>query len=452
MAATAVSSNASTCGKGTIHIYIDNSNLWIQGQKTYAEKKGLDVAYDPTWRFDVGRLKGILSGRCKLQGKAPNFEIKVHLYGSIPPPVDTVWEAMGSHDVEVSTFARSTWSGREKQVDMAMGVQSARQALKDKMNGIQSEFILVSGDRDLYSVVLEIIEDGFPVHVWSWNNCLAKEYRRMQHELVQVHLLDDYLEQIGFRETIFRVDRHTISPHSIVVLEPLSKADEIKSFVSHLNVPVHRYECPTQREGASSKDLVIIPSFAWRMTHVELVNLFKESKAKLEASGLSVRTYSEYCQSSFPHLPTCELAISNRFAELPDLEVGSRGSNEHVDDHDEILDDNRDEMIDANDGFTDVNRSGKQMKKSKKNDQGSRKHCYWGFYCAHETNCKYGHTKNEEEHFKTYGHRRPKKYELCQREDCIFGKSCKFAHSKEELLCTACDTKGHGRNECPAWR
>lgn len=30
----------------------------------------------------------------------------------------------------------------------------------------------------------------------------------------------------------------------------------------------------------------------------------------------------------------------------------------------------------------------------------------------------------------------------------MMGKKCNFAHSKEELLCTACDTKGHGRDEC----
>lgn len=52
---------------GHIYIYIDNSNLCIQGQKTYAEKKGLDVSWDPTWRFDVGRLRDILLGNSDLK-------------------------------------------------------------------------------------------------------------------------------------------------------------------------------------------------------------------------------------------------------------------------------------------------------------------------------------------------------------------------------------------------
>jgi hypothetical protein len=156
---------------------------------------------------------------------------------------------------------------------------------------------------------------------------------------VQVYLLDGYVEQIGYRETTFRVDRNTVSSSSNVVLEPLSKADAIKSFVSSLNVAVYTYECPTQREGASSKDLVIIPSFAWSMTHSESTNLFQNFKTKLEAFGLNVMTYSEYIQGFFRNSPTHELAISNQFAELPDQ---SQESNEDLDDRDEILRDSYD--------------------------------------------------------------------------------------------------------------
>jgi hypothetical protein len=54
-----------------------------------------------------------------------------------------------------------------------------------------------------------------------------------------MYLLDDDLEHIG--EAIFPEDRNTISPRSIVVLELLYKADEIKSLVSGLNVPVYTY-------------------------------------------------------------------------------------------------------------------------------------------------------------------------------------------------------------------
>ena len=34
------------------------------------------------------------------------------------------------------------------------------------------------------------------------------------------------------------------------------------------------------------------------------------------------------------------------------------------------------------------------------------------------------------------------------KDNCVLRKKCRFALSKEELLCTACDIKGHGRDEC----
>ena len=274
-----------------IHIYIDNSNLWIQGQKTYAETMGQAVSFDPTWRFDVGRLKAILTKNSSLGDENIDFHVKVKLYGSTPPPVDTVWEAIKSHDVTVNTWARSAWTGREKQVDQRIAVDSASQAADDQHGGIRSEFMLVTGDSDLLPAVEAIATRGFPVHVWSWGNCLAGVYKQQKEELVQVHILDEYLEAIGFRETNFRIDRTAINANSVVVLDPLPKADEIEKYVSSLNIPVYRYDYLKKRADASSQDLIIIPAFAKQMKHEELVNLFQNTKAALESCRLVVLTF-----------------------------------------------------------------------------------------------------------------------------------------------------------------
>ncbi|KAF2101089.1 hypothetical protein NA57DRAFT_55152 [Rhizodiscina lignyota] len=290
---------------------------------------------------------------------------KIHLYGSTPPPVDTVWKAIESCDVEI-------------------------------------------------------------------------------------YLLDYYLEEIGIRETTFRVDRNTISPHSIVILDPLSKVDEVKSFISGLNIPVHTYECPTQRENAFSKDLVIIPSFVWRMAHSDLVDLFQDSKAKSAASGLNATTYFQYRQHFFWDSRTDELAISNRFAELPDPELPGTGDRSRKSNGDGILGDNHDEVTDTTDGFTQVNHRSEQQKKIfQKGERKWRRHCYWGFYCRDGIDCKHGRTREEQERFETFGRKIPKKHELCPRERCMHGPNCPFAHGEKDLLCTACDSRGHHRTICP---
>lgn len=325
-----------------------------------------------------------------------------------------------------------------------MALNSALQAAEDKNAGIQSEFIIVSGDRDLYSAVSKIVERGFPVHVWSWKNGLASVYTSQQDELIDVHLLDDHLEEIGFRETTFRIDRSTISPHSIVILDPLPKADKIKDFISDLKIPVCRYVFPAKRADASSQDLVVIPAFAWSMSHEELTNPFQESKSKLETHGLKVMTYFEYRQQNSTKSSKDELAISNQFQELS---LSGRELRENVQD---TSDRHGKDGTDDN-GFNAVNHRSEQRRTFlRKGVERSRNPCMWGKYCDKESQCNYGHTKDEEKYFKAYGHKKARKYKLCQNDNCMRGNHCAFAHGKEELLCPTCDRTGvgHSVGEC----
>ncbi|KAG7293919.1 hypothetical protein NEMBOFW57_003979 [Staphylotrichum longicolle] len=439
---------------GNIYIYIDNSNLWIQGQKTYAEKKGLDVSWDPTWRFDVGRLRDILLSNSDLKADEKTFDVKVNLYGSTPPPVDTVWKAIASHDVNVNTFERSSWTKREKQVDAELIADSIDQASEAYHRQIPTVFIIVSGDRDVRSAVVRITSKyRCQVHLWSWANGLARVYTHengdIDKKLFEVHFLDDHLEKVGFHANIFRVDRAVISPHSIVVLDPLPKADKVEEFLQRLRTPVYRYEILPKRADASSQDLAIIPAFAWSMKSDVLRNLFMECKSKLEAKSLNVLSYMEYSQKySRGTGEDNSLAISNRFDELPPDEEDDDEEEERPSEPEE---DDKNQESDDGDGFIEVNRGfGKQRKRLKKIEEDSRLRCHWRRYCSRGLDCKYGHTKDEEEHFRVYGSQKPKKYQYCYREDCIRGKGCFFAHDMEELFCPTCGKTGvHEMHECP---
>ena len=224
--------------------------------------------------MQVGRLKAILTSKSRLGKDEIDIDVKVNLFGSTPPPVDTVWAAIKSRNVKVMTFVRSTWTGREKQVDTSIGLDSALQASDDLHAGIRSEFMILSGDRDLYPAVTKIMQRGFPVHVWPWKNALASVFAHDKNELLQIHLLDGHLEEIGFRETTFRVDRDAFNPHSTVVLDPLPKADAIDGYIATLTVPTYRYVCPKKRTKTSSQDLVIIPALAGSMSHEDLEKLY----------------------------------------------------------------------------------------------------------------------------------------------------------------------------------
>ncbi|KAK3902643.1 hypothetical protein C8A05DRAFT_43980 [Staphylotrichum tortipilum] len=453
-------------GVGNIFICIDNSNLWIQGQRTYAEKKGLNVPCDPTWRFDVGRLREILLNNSGLTADEKKFVVKVQLYGSAPPPVETVWTAMAAHDVNVNTFERSSWTGREKQVDTELIADAIEQAYEAFQLKIPTVFIIVSGDRDVRSAVTRITKKrDCQVHLWSWSNGLARVFTQDDKDIAQhlfrVHLLDDYLYEIGFHASEFRADRAMINQQSIVVLDPRPKADKVEEFLQQLRMPVYRYEISPKREGASSRDLAIIPAFDPSITDDDLRRLFIESKGKLESKGLRVLTHLEYTQK-YPVRGGAgnALTISNRFRELSmdaeDPGAADDGGDDHHD-HDgdpaekKPNNDPAEEEPTNDDGYTDVNqRLEKQRARMRRNEETAKVRCFWRRYCSHGLRCTFGHTKDEASHFQTYGRRKPKKHQYCTDDKCLRGKNCFFAHGPEEIFCPTCDKTGeHEMVNCP---
>ncbi len=451
---------------GNIFIYIDNSNLWIQGQRTYAEKNNLNVSWDPTWRFDVGCLRDILLKKSGLKEDEQTFDVKVNLYGSTPPPLDTVWTAIASHNVKVNTFKRSSWTRREKQVDAELIADSIEQACEARLNKIPAVFIIVSGDRDLRSAITRITKKrGFQVHLWSWKNGLAGAYTKDDEDIAQhlfeVHLLDNYLDEVGFRVSEFRVDRAMISPHSIVVLDPLPEADKVEAFLKRLGTPVYRYEIKPKREGAASLDLAIIPAFAPSMSDDHLRELFMESQSKLQSKDLTVLTYLEYSQKyGAGGRANNALTISGRFKELSPLETESArceaddsdsDDGDHDSKHKAGTEEEEEEQTKPDDGFTKVNqRSEKQRARMRRNEEHSHTRCVWGRYCSRGLDCTYGHTKEEESHFQVYRSLKPKKYKYCNKDGCTRGKGCLFAHGAGEIFCPTCEKTGkHEMADCP---
>lgn len=65
-------------------IFVDHSNLWIAGKKARA-KKLVDADEDSRFRVDLGKFLYLLAN--------DRLIAKAFLYGSVPPPNDTVWKA-----------------------------------------------------------------------------------------------------------------------------------------------------------------------------------------------------------------------------------------------------------------------------------------------------------------------------------------------------------------------
>ncbi|MDQ3135480.1 MAG: NYN domain-containing protein [Acidobacteriota bacterium] len=152
------------------YTYVDNSNVFLEGQRVSAVFKGMapniyeamnrDIK-DFSWQPDYGRLHEFLCGTndCEIGG--------ARLWGS-PPPSDSFWRMVERKGFKVTTYEKS-FAGKEKKVDVAIAHQITKDAYTviDKTN---DEINLVAGDKDFVPVVEDLVAEGFTVIVVFWNH------------------------------------------------------------------------------------------------------------------------------------------------------------------------------------------------------------------------------------------------------------------------------------------
>lgn len=150
-------------------LYMDNSNIWIEGKRVSAVRRGLAKNIneagrrrisDSTYRLDFGRLIDITCGFGALAD--------AKLYGSRPPEHDTVWKAAKEKGFELHIFNRSAY-GKEKEVDTSI-VMHLTLDLVENLDPASDRIVLVAGDRDFLPVVIEATRRKFHVKVAFWNH------------------------------------------------------------------------------------------------------------------------------------------------------------------------------------------------------------------------------------------------------------------------------------------
>lgn len=150
------------------YVYVDNSNVWIEGMHVSAVAKGMapDIwaacdqrICDAAWKLDFGRLFEFAGG--KDVGRAL-------LVGSRPPPNDSVWKSAESQGFEVVVHDRNA-SNKEKRVDTEIATQILDDSYQLMKPG-QDVITLVSGDADYIPVIESLIKRGFAVEVCFWDH------------------------------------------------------------------------------------------------------------------------------------------------------------------------------------------------------------------------------------------------------------------------------------------
>jgi hypothetical protein len=142
------------------YTYVDNSNVFIEGQRVsaVAKRMAFDITdaidrqiFDFSWQIDYGKLHAYICGEKHEIGCAK-------LWGS-PPPDDSFWQMVKSKGWDVKTYERSF--GKEKKVDVAIAFAMAMDA--PKIDKAKSEITLVAGDKDFVPAVEGLKAVGYTV-------------------------------------------------------------------------------------------------------------------------------------------------------------------------------------------------------------------------------------------------------------------------------------------------
>lgn len=174
-------------------LYVDNSNIWIEGLHVAAYKSGMapDVwsavkgnICDHNWKLDFGKLFAFAGGE-KVDVK------KAALFGSRPPANDSIWKIAKSKGFEVIVYDRNIVN-HEKKIDTDIVATMIEDSYEILTIG-EDEITLVAGDSDYVPAIEKLRKRKIPVHVVFWGHA-ARELKDAATKFIS---LDDYLNHLS---------------------------------------------------------------------------------------------------------------------------------------------------------------------------------------------------------------------------------------------------------------
>ena len=178
-----------------VFIYVDDSNMWIEAKKLAANKLNLKCVEDPRLRLDIGKVTDVIANNRKVAWGI--------LYGSEPPPIDSVWQKIRERGWKVITTQRSSFTGKEKQVDHHMVAD-----ITALVSGciVKGKIVMVSGDADMIPAISKSLQMKWSTEIWMWGNGVSNALKQLAEEnpgLMSINILDSRLEEVTFTNFTF---------------------------------------------------------------------------------------------------------------------------------------------------------------------------------------------------------------------------------------------------------
>ncbi|HEY8559594.1 MAG TPA: NYN domain-containing protein [Pyrinomonadaceae bacterium] len=176
-------------------IYVDNSNIFIEGRRIAAIRQGKarDLAeanrhdiQDRSFRIDFGELYDFISEN------NPDKVSRAVLFGSSPPESDAVWSIAERVGFEAVVVNRNS-ANKEKKIDTGIVAAMVRDAYTQADKG-KDTITLVAGDSDYVPAVELLTGDGYRVEVVFWSSA-SNELKEVCSRFIE---LDRYLEKLEY--------------------------------------------------------------------------------------------------------------------------------------------------------------------------------------------------------------------------------------------------------------
>jgi len=179
-------------------VYVDNSNVWIEGMHVSAVQHGTasdiwtaqsEKICDYSWKLDFGRLYEFACGEARDVGRAV-------LFGSRPPANDSLWEMARARGFEPIVYERNA-RNREKKIDTSIATEMLTDAFT-RLDMTVDEITLVAGDSDYVPTIAKLRDRGFTVNVMFWNHA-SRELKDVSSRFTG---LDGFLDHLRLKPRI----------------------------------------------------------------------------------------------------------------------------------------------------------------------------------------------------------------------------------------------------------
>ena len=429
-----------------VWIYVDDSNLWIEAMKLASKESKFKTKQDHRIRIDVGKLtNAVANGRPVIQG---------FLYGSEPPPIDTVWDKIEQRGWKVDKKKKHQMTGKEKKVDTQLVADITERACNTPYHE-RSTIIMIAGDADMMPAIDKILKNkGWKVEIYMWKSAMAAELKQLSSKapIVKVCYLDDELANITFTNMRF-------SPTNDQHLPPRVKATSV---VFTMKEKAFKRRVPTRNWCRRLENLAQWPfQYYWFKDHDgmkmnDLLIVFKSDSKAGEIDITQLLENIEQCKDAdpIPHLLKAEtyLVYEQRKSGLAKYGFESMGRYSS-DDCCKGLDLETLSVTEDDSGQWNVVSHTPRSRLHKAQKYSDR--CPYKFNCKYGSKCENKHTEKEKQFFKqNMGRGIPsRKVKPCihyQSKRCSKNiEECKWAHGKEDAWCLICCEQGHYTNDCP---